>query len=69
MIDIHVTTARPLAQAMHDTVEQWLTDRYGAHTTHYHVDDAIVGGIIIFDGSTVYDGSLRSKLQQLHHTV
>ncbi len=69
MTDIHVTTARPLQESMHHTVEQWLTDRYGTHTTHYHVDDAIVGGIIIFDGSTIFDGSLRSKLQQLHRSL
>ena len=65
MTNIHVSTATPLSAAMHDEVEAWLTQRYGEHTTVYHVDDSLIGGIVIFDGETVFDGSIKSKLKGL----
>ena len=62
---IHVTVAMPLSEEMHDKVEQWLQNRYGNHTTLWHVDEGLLGGIVIFDGDRVFDGSLRSKIDRL----
>lgn len=63
MTNIHVSTAMPLSQEMHDRVEAWLGARYGEHSTLYHVDDTLIGGIVIFDGDRVFDGSIKSKLK------
>ena len=46
-------------------MESFLTDKYGDHSAVYHVDDSLLGGIVIFDGEKVYDGSLKNKLRSL----
>ena len=62
---IHVTVSMAPSNATKKKIENWLTDRYGDHATTWHIDDSILGGIIIFDGDTVFDGSLRSKIIKL----
>ncbi len=34
----------------------------GGIRAEYLVDDSLIGGLIVFDGSTVYDGSVKTKL-------
>ena len=65
MTNVHVTTAMPLSDAMRDKVEAWLNAKYGQYTVKYHLDESLLGGIVIFDGDTVYDGSIKSKLKGL----
>lgn len=65
MTKIHISTSVALSPTMHDKVEAWLTQRYGEHASVYHVDAALIGGIVIFDGEKVYDGSIKGKLNQL----
>lgn len=65
MTNIHVSTAMPLSDTMHRQVEAWLTQRYGDHTTLYHIDESLLGGIVIFDGDNVFDGSIKGRLRQL----
>ena len=31
----------------------------------YLVDDSLIGGLIVFDGKTVYDGSVKTKLASI----
>ena len=62
MTDIHVTTAMPLSPAMTKEVEAWLLKRYGEYAVTYHIDESLVGGIVIFDGEQVFDGSIKSNL-------
>lgn len=31
----------------------------------YLVDDSLIGGLIVFDGKTVYDGSVKTKLAEI----
>lgn len=38
---------------------------FGEREIEYHVDEEIIGGIIVFDGDTVYDGTIRSKLRSV----
>ncbi len=65
MTNIHVTVARPLLDTDRVKVEAFLAKKYGEYTVVYHVDDSLLGGIVIFDGEKVYDGSLKSKLDAL----
>jgi F0F1-type ATP synthase delta subunit len=65
MTNVHVTVARPLADKDREKVEAFLSAKYGEYTVVYHVDDSLLGGIVIFDGEKVYDGSLKSKLDAL----
>lgn len=62
---IHITTAMPLSKGMHATVEQWVAARYTDCEMVWHIDESLLGGIVIFDGDRVFDGSLRSKLDKL----
>ncbi len=66
MTKIHVTTATALSPRMLDEVERWLNNRYGTVSVQYHVDDSLIGGIVIFDGETVFDGSVKGKLKGLN---
>ena len=65
MTNIHVIVARPIEEEDKRKVESFLTDKYGDHSAVYHVDDSLLGGIVIFDGEKVYDGSLKNKLRSL----
>ena len=65
MTDIHVTTAMPLTPRTQSALENWLKARYGEYTVRYHLDASIVGGVVIFDGEQVFDGSIKSKLKGL----
>lgn len=65
MTNIHVIVARPIEEEDKRKVESFLTAKYGDHSAVYHVDDSLLGGIVIFDGEKVYDGSLKNKLRSL----
>jgi len=65
MTDIHVTTAMPLTPRAQGAVESWLKERYGEYAVHYHLDASLIGGVVIFDGEQVFDGSIKSKLKGL----
>lgn len=53
--------------------EQALKERliscFGDREIEYHVDEEIIGGIIVFDGETVYDGTIRSKLRRVEALI
>ena len=66
MIAATVTTARPVAA---DT-QQKLNEKLGTMTgkkvrIDFATDPEIIGGLVTRIGSTVYDGSVRSQLQQI----
>jgi F-type H+-transporting ATPase subunit delta len=58
----------PLTPATTEKVVAWLDKRYGTYTVTYHIDESLLGGIVIFDGEQVFDGSVKSKLKGLHLT-
>ena len=37
----------------------------GGIRVDYLVDDSLIGGLIVFDGKTVYDGSVKTKLASI----
>lgn len=52
-----------------EALEKKLAQKYGKFNTEYHVDDELIGGIIIFDGDKVYDGTVRSKLDRMREQL
>lgn len=62
MTKLTVTTAKPLSEKQRVFAEKNFAEKYGDFTVEYLVDDALVGGMIVFDGDTVYDGSVSGHL-------
>lgn len=63
---VQVTTAVPLEGSVRQAVEAALRETLSAQPIlETHVDPAILGGLVIRVGDTVYDGSVRNRLKQL----
>ncbi len=69
MTNLTITTSVALSSAEKNMIEKHMSTKYGSFTTSYHIDDAIIGGIIIFDGDKVYDGSIRTQLNSIKETI
>ncbi|HEX3436603.1 MAG TPA: ATP synthase F1 subunit delta [Pseudacidobacterium sp.] len=64
--EVHVTTARPLEADERHGIEQKVAALTGTQVqAHYHEDKSLLGGVIVHVGSTVYDGSVRGRLERL----
>lgn len=64
-----VTSALPLNDKEQDTVKKSVLDKVGAKTVAFHVDPAILGGLIIKVGDKVMDGSVAGKLDGLQQSM
>ena len=64
MTKITVTAAFPLTDEQKAVLENKFSDKYGEYTVRYVVNDALIGGIIIFDGERVYNGSISGRLER-----
>ena len=62
MRNITVTTAKEITEKDLKKITQYLDKKYGEYSVNYVVEDELVGGIIIFDGEKIYDGSIRGQL-------
>ena len=45
------------------------TQSRGCTKVKYTIDPKIVGGIIIYIGDVIYDGSVRSRLENIKHSL
>ena len=45
------------------------TESRGCTHVRYTIDPKIVGGIIIYIGDVIYDGSVRSRLENIKHSL
>ena len=66
MVAATVTTARPVPE----DIQHRLSERLGSVTEkkvrlNFEQDPELIGGLVTRIGSTVYDGSVRSQLQQI----
>ena len=69
-IEAKVTSAVPLSQDQKEKVTSSLEAFSGKTVrTTCKVDPEVLGGVVARIGSTVIDGSLRSKLDQLKHSL
>ncbi len=60
-----VTSALPLTSDEQATVKKDLLEKSGAQAVAFHVDPAILGGLVIKVGDKVLDGSVSGKLEGL----
>lgn len=69
MTKLTVTTAVPLTDGKKAEIEQVFAAKYRDFTVEYVVNDAILGGMIVFDGDRVYNGSAARQLELLREKV
>lgn len=60
-----VTTAIAFDEQERSAFEEKAIKAFGESEFEYHVDEELIGGVIIFDGERVYDGAVKSKLQRI----
>ena len=61
-----VTTARPIPASVQESLGDSLSNLTGRRVRlQFTVDDDLIGGVTTRIGSTVYDGSVRTKLQEI----
>jgi F-type H+-transporting ATPase subunit delta len=64
--EVQVTTARPLDTNERQGIEQKVAAMTGTQVqATYHEDKSLLGGVVVRVGSTVYDGSVKGRLDQL----
>ena len=66
----HVTTATPVNEETKRILSEKLSGFTGKSVRlSFDVDDSLIGGIVTRVGSTVYDGSIRTQLDQMEKTL
>jgi F-type H+-transporting ATPase subunit delta len=64
--EVEIVSARPLGDDEKRTLESQVGQVAGGQVkAHYRQDEGLLGGAIVTIGSTVYDGSVRGRLQRL----
>jgi F-type H+-transporting ATPase subunit delta len=64
--EVHVTTARPLEADERRGIEQKVASLTGTQVrAQYFEDKSLLGGVVVRVGSTVYDGSVRGRIERL----
>ncbi len=64
--EAYITTARPLAADERQNIEQKVAEMTGTQVqATYHEDKSLLGGVVVRVGSTVYDGSVKGRLDRL----
>lgn len=65
-----VTTAQPMVAAEQEKLSRTLGQITGKRVQfQFTTDAALIGGVITRVGSVVYDGSVRTKLQEIKHQL
>ncbi len=67
-ITANVILARKPDSETESMIEKF-TQAHGCKKVQYEIDQSIIGGIIIYIGDTVYDGSVRSRLDKIKNDV
>jgi F-type H+-transporting ATPase subunit delta len=68
--EAHVTTARPLDDDERRELEIQISRLTGTRVhARFVQDNSILGGVIVRLGSTVYDGSVRGRLEKLKEAL
>jgi F-type H+-transporting ATPase subunit delta len=70
LAEAEITSAYPLNEQDREELESQVTKLAGGRIrATYHEDASLLGGAVVRLGSTVYDGSVRARLQQLKQTL
>lgn len=66
VVSAEVTTARPVPEASREALRRKLTELTGKNVRlSFETDGELIGGIVTRIGSTIYDGSIRTQLEQV----
>jgi F-type H+-transporting ATPase subunit delta len=66
IVSAQVTTARPVSESSQRALREKLTTMTGKEVRlSFQTDEELIGGLVTRIGSTVYDGSVRTQLQQV----
>ena len=66
VVTAQVTTARPVPPQAQEALRARLGQLTGRSVSlQFEVDEELIGGVVTRIGSTVYDGSVRSQLEQI----
>ncbi len=69
-VSAQVTTARPVPPQEQEALRARLGDLTRSNVRlQFDVDENLIGGIVTRIGSTVYDASVRSQLEQIKHRM
>lgn len=67
---VQVTVARPLDDATREVITEKLSAALGKEAIpHVRVDAGIVGGLVVRTGDTIYDGSIRRRLDGMRRRL
>ena len=69
MTKLTVTTATPLTAEKRVEIEEVFADKYRDFSVEYVVNDALLGGIIVFDGEKTYNSSVLRQLELLRDKI
>jgi len=70
VVAAEVTTARPLAPPAQEALRVRLGGLTGREVRlSFAVDESLIGGVVTRIGSTVYDGSVRGRLEQVRQRM
>jgi F-type H+-transporting ATPase subunit delta len=70
IVTAQVTTARPLPADAQEALRARLGQLTGSRVRlQFEVDDELIGGVVTRIGSTLYDGSVRGRLQQIRQRM
>ena len=68
--DAEVVTARPLQDQEREAVEREVAELAGTRVNATFLEDkSLIGGVIVRIGSTIYDGSVRGRLERLRERL
>ncbi|HKR25833.1 MAG TPA: ATP synthase F1 subunit delta, partial [Acidobacteriaceae bacterium] len=68
--EARVTSARRLDEQERRELEKQIAGLTGGQVeAHFEEDASLIGGAIVQVGSTVYDGSVRGRLERLRHDL
>lgn len=67
---VQVTVARPIDDATREVITEKLSAVLGKEAIpHVRVDAGIVGGLVVRTGNTIYDGSIRRRLESMRRQL
>lgn len=70
ILRVQVRTSRPLSPELRGKLEQAVSMRTGARIKMEHqVEESLIGGLKVQVGSTVYDGSIRTQLEEIRRRM
>lgn len=69
-VSANITSARQLSETEKSELQNNLSKLTGRSVSiNFDTDESLIGGVVTRIGSTVYDGSIRTQLEELKHQM